>query len=119
MENACTDYPLALHLVRAIFQSTLLLLCFIAFNEPVVGPVEVFNATEVTDWEYFAKVLASCAMETASGATAGQSLDQHSAFDFVTNGRPLLAEKWIRQNACRWRLDKFLDGREKQMDYVR
>ncbi|KAK9896757.1 hypothetical protein P389DRAFT_83761 [Cystobasidium minutum MCA 4210] len=108
---------------RAIFQSTLVLLCFIAFNEPLVGPIEVFDATEVTDWEHFAKNVAACSTggNTAMpGESDNSTNDLHAnlGLDFVTNGRPALAERWIRRNSCRWRLDKFIDGKEKQMDYV-
>ena len=117
MLTALLDY-------RAIFQSTLLLLCFIAFNEPVVGPIEVFEATEVTDWEHFAKVVADCSANTSvtmsrDGASSMSDLQANLGLDFVANGRPFMAEQWIRQNSCRWRLDKFIDGKEKQMDYVR
>lgn len=103
---------------RAIFQSTLVLLCFIAFNETLTGSIEVFDATDATDWEHFAEVVAECSKQ-GSESRPVQETCHNSAFEFVVDGRPRLAEKWIRSNSCRWKLEKFIEGKEKQMDYVR
>lgn len=107
------------HLLRrAIFQSTLVLLCFIAFNETLAGPVEVFDATDATDWEHFAEVVAECSKPGARTRPEPGNCP-NPGFEFVIDGRPRLAETWLRSNSCRWKLEKFIEGKEKQMDYVR
>lgn len=84
----------------------------------MTGPIEVFDVTEATDWGHFAGVLAECSKQNVTqSSTAGRQAD--NGFQYLVDGRPLLAERWIRHGSCRWRLDKYLDGREKQMDYVR